>query len=140
MCCYMLLAHTPSGDCLHTDILAYARVSAALCSGCCVAAYSSCCHSAQGTQAARQPGSQAAQVYVPMQNRLMSSTTTTTTAKAAGQQGNRAAIRVVAIAAVAAVYKIFFAVHINQGNCQSQSKANQSILYFILCSLLLRSM
>ena len=109
---YLLPARTPSCDCLHTDIQAYARVSAGVCSGCfltrlystvycCVAACSSCCRSTQGTQAA--------QVYVPMQNRLMSSTTTT--AKAAGQS---AAIRVVAIAAVAAVYKIFFGVHINQ--------------------------
>lgn len=40
---------------------------------------------------------------------------TTTTAKAAGQS---AAIRVVAIAAVAAVYKIFFAHHINPSTAQ----------------------
>lgn len=108
---YLLPARTPSCDCVHTDIQAYARVSAGVCSGCfltrlystvyCCVAACSCCRSTQGTQAA--------QVYVPMQNRLMSSTTTT--AKAAGQS---AAIRVVAIAAVAAVYKIFFGVHINQ--------------------------
>lgn len=63
----------------------------------------------------------------------MSSTTTTFKAR-------RAAIRVVAIAAVAAVYKIFYAVHTNQTKGKGKAKAKQSILYFILSSLLLRSM